>query len=291
MKIPHRMIHSPFLRHHSLRKQMFLRRSARNFFIDRFELSSTGFSIDEFRQRRKNLVDLIGKYLKNDEKFTICLPSAVRQFSGPDVAFFPFKQQSDFYYFTGCLQPNALVLLNVDKTRRFTTELFLSACSMKSFDDYRRWFGPIITDENEICQIFGIDRVDSIENLIERDVCSKSMLFYNSSCFDTSVATTKTNLKEFFQRFSPSMRNDQLEAFLHHLRSRKTTNEVKLIRRACQLTSEAFIQTMKTPMKFVENESFLKAKFQFECEKTGQMSMAFYPVVAAAGRFECSIEK
>ncbi|UJR10043.1 hypothetical protein I4U23_014265 [Adineta vaga] len=144
-------------------------------YIDHYNLSSSGISLNEFHQRRQSLVNLIRNYIKIEQtptNFTICLPASSRLFMGPDVAYFPFKQQSDFYYFTGCMQPDAFFLLN----------------------------------------------------------------------------------------------------------------EQNLIRHACQLTSNAFIQTIKNCKKTIENEYLIQARFQYECARSENSSMAFYPVIAANGR-------
>jgi hypothetical protein len=50
------------------------------------------------------------------------------------------------------------------------------------------------------------------------------------------------------------------------------------------LTSKAFIQTIKNIKKDTQNESLIKARFQYECEILGDTSLAFHPVVAANGR-------
>ena len=264
----------------------FVRRS--HLYVDQYDLSSTGTPFDEFRQRRERLVHLIRNQLQRNQKstssnFTLCLPSATRLYMGPDVAYFPFKQQSDFYYLTGCMQPNALLLLH-GNSDAFSTTLFLSPCSMSSIDAYQRWFGPVITDEDQICQMFGLDRVHSLDELHSFPLpSSSSALFYDPNSLPELNATRK-HLVSFFERFSASAVFKQLQVFLHALRSLKSLSEQTILRQACQLTSQAFIQTMKIHPKQMENEALIKARFQYECEKSGSMSMAFHPVVAAHGR-------
>jgi Xaa-Pro aminopeptidase len=256
-------------------------------YIDRYDLSSSGISLKEFHQRRYSLVNLIRNYLKTEQKqssqnFTICLPSSTRLFVGPDVAYFPFKQQSDFYYLTGCMQPDAVLLLNGNE-KTFSTSLFLSQSTMNSKEEYQRWFGEIITDQDQICQIFGIDQVSSIDKLTSFNIPSSSVLFYNSQI--TEDSNIKKNFLSFLKRFSSSLVVNQLNLFLHSLRSIKSTTEQDLIRQTCQLTSKAFIQTMKNCSKDIENEYLIKSRFQYECQILDQnISLAFYPVVAANGR-------
>ncbi|CAF1028482.1 unnamed protein product [Rotaria sordida] len=258
-----------------------------HFYIDHYDISSTGISLNEFRQRRHSLVNLIRNYIKTEQKqssknFTICLPSSSRLYMGPDVAYFPFKQQSDFYYLTGCMQPDAVLLIN-GNDQTFSTNLFLSRCTMHSTDEYERWFGPIITDGEQISDIFGIDRVYPIDQLITLELPLSSILFYNSQ-FINDKTIHKKNLIPLLKRFSSSIVCNQLTKFLHSLRSIKSFAEQTLIRRVCQLTSIALIRTIKNCKKDVENEHLVKAQFQYECEKLGDISMAFHPVVAANGR-------
>ena len=163
----------------SIIKSSFIR--SNHIFIDHYDLSSTKISLNEFQQRRQSLVNLIREYIKKNssQNFTICLPAATRQYMGPDVVYFPFKQQSDFYYLTGCMQSDAVLLLN-GNAQSYSTHLFLSPCSMTSIDDYERWFGPTITDKDKICELFGIDHVYSIDKLTSIKIPSSSVLFYNS---------------------------------------------------------------------------------------------------------------
>ncbi len=253
-------------------------------YIDHYDIFSTGISLKEFHQRRHSLVNLIRNYLKNKspKNFTICLPSSTRLFMGPDVAYFPFKQQSDFYYLTGCMQPDAILLLN-GNNEQFSTNLFLSRCKMDSIDEYERWFGETITDKDKICEIFGINNVYPIDELASLNIPSSSVLFYNSEITD-DTSINKKSLIPFLKKFSSSIICNQLNLFLDSLRSIKSVTEQNLIRQACQLTSKAFIQTIKNCKKNIENEYLIKSRFQYECQILDNTSLAFHPVVAANGR-------
>jgi Xaa-Pro aminopeptidase len=256
-------------------------------YIDHYDISSTGISLKEFHQRRHSLVNLIRNYIKTEQKpssknFTFCLPSATRLFMGPDVTYFPFKQQSDFFYLTGCMQPDAVLLLNGDD-QTFTTSLYLSQYTMNTIEEYERWFGPTITDKDQICQLFGIDHVYPIDELSSGNISLSSVLFYNSTFLD-DASINKKNLIPFLKRFSSSIVCEQLNSFLHSLRSIKSVTEQNIMRQACHLASKAFIETIKYCKKTIHNEYLIKARFQYECEILGATSMAFHPVVAANGR-------
>ena len=259
----------------------------RHIFIDRYDLASTGILLKEFQQRRQTVIELIRHYLRTERQistanFTICLPSATQLFMGPDVTYYPFKQQSDFYYLTGCMQPDSLVLFNiVDQT--VSSHLFLSPCTMNSLEDYQRWFGPITTDRDEICQTFGVDHVNAMDQLLSVNPPASSILFYSGTSMNDPSIQNK-HFRAFVDRFSSSLTCDQLNSFLHSLRSIKSSGEQAILRQVCQLTSQAFIQTLQQSPKTVSNEREIKARFQYECEKLDEISLAFNPVVAAQGR-------
>ena len=156
-------------------------------YLDQHNLSATGISLNEFQQRRQSLVDRIRKsHLVGEKDFLICLPASTRLFMGPDVMYFPFKQQADFYYFTGCLQPDAMLILNRHQ-QQFTTHLFLPKLPD---EHYERWHGEVITDKDQICQLFGIDQVSSTEDLSTLKVSPSSIVLYDSQTIDS------TNVKQ-----------------------------------------------------------------------------------------------
>lgn len=245
-------------------------------YVDQHDLSSTGIALHEFQQRRQSLVERIRiSPLVKEKDFLICLPASTRLFMGPDVMYFPFKQQADFYYFTGCLQPDAMLILNGHTTHLFLPQL--------PDEHYERWHGKVITDKDQICQLFGVDQVSSIEDLSTLKVSSSAIVLYDSQTME-STSIKQGNLQAFRQRFSSSPLFPQLSIFLHALRAIKSPVEQNLIRQACQIASQGFIQTMKNCPKDTSNEFLIQSRFQYECQTHPDTFMAFHPVVAAHGR-------
>ena len=249
-------------------------------YLDRYELSSTGISLNEFQQRRQSLVNIIRKSsLMTAKDFLICLPASTRLFMGPDVMYFPFKQQADFYYFTGCMQPDAMLVLN-GNDQQFATHLFLPKLSD---ENYERWQGEVITDSDQICQLFGVDHVSSMDELSALKVSSSSIVFYDSQTLEATTIK-KENFHAFRKKFSALPSFPRLSLYVHALRAIKSPAEQNLIRRACQIASQGLIQTMKNCPKDTPNESLIQARFQYECQILDETCMAFQPVVAAHGR-------
>ena len=70
---------------------------------------------------------------------------------------------------------------------------------------------------------------------------------------------------------------NRLSLFLQFLRLIKSSAEQNLIRHACQLTSKAFVQTIKSCSKNISNEYMIKARFQYECQILDDTPLAFNP--------------
>ena len=79
----------------------------------------------EFKQRRINLIENLQK--KKTGSSILIIPSARKQFMIDKIPYF-FRQDTDFRYLTGCLQPdNVLVIGNV------SIKLATFGCSWKDF--------------------------------------------------------------------------------------------------------------------------------------------------------------
>lgn len=71
--------------------------------------------------------------------------------------------------------------------------------------------------------------------------------------------------------------------FIQLLRSRKSPAEVELMRQACDISSQAFVEIMKISHPYI-NEHLIDAKFAFECSIRGSEHPAYIPVIAGGSR-------
>ncbi|CAF0881803.1 unnamed protein product [Didymodactylos carnosus] len=258
------------------------------------ELTS-GITKQEYIDRREKLQNIISHYLRtqsqmfSEENFCIFLPSSTRINMGPDVLY-QFKQQSDFLYFTGCLQHDCCLLLTGKTTQndgQFKTYLFLSERQDDDNEYYSRWFGSYISDKVKISSMYNIDHIYSINDL--QTFINKSkrnyVLFYDKEfAIETNLNQKLLNeqLMPFVGTFSTIF--DNLKLFTHYMRSIKSTAEQHIMRQVCQLTSTAFIDTMKYSLPNM-NEQMIQTKFQYEClMNIGVSDLAFKPVVAGGTR-------
>ena len=71
--------------------------------------------------------------------------------------------------------------------------------------------------------------------------------------------------------------------FVQLLRTRKSPAEIDLMRQACSITSEAFIELIKVSHPYV-NEHLLDAKLDYDCRIRGAEHLAYIPVIAGGVR-------
>ncbi|KOB68397.1 putative xaa-pro dipeptidase app [Operophtera brumata] len=85
-----------------------------------------GITQAEFRERRETLVGKLVADVDNMHKtHIIVIPAARKQFMSDQIPFV-FRQNSDFFYLTGCLEPSAiLVMVKPAQTDNFKSVLFV----------------------------------------------------------------------------------------------------------------------------------------------------------------------
>lgn len=71
-----------------------------------------------------------------------------------------FRQNSDFYYLTGCLEPDSLLIMWIDETESPKSALF-----MRPKDRHAElWDGPRTGVDNAI-EYFGVDEAYAVKEL------------------------------------------------------------------------------------------------------------------------------
>lgn len=67
---------------------------------------AVGFTSDDFKARRANVLNRLG------ENSVLILPSRTEAWMSHNVAY-PFRQDSDFYYYTGCYDPDSCAVIGI----------------------------------------------------------------------------------------------------------------------------------------------------------------------------------
>ncbi len=168
-----------------------------------------------------------------------------------DLALYPKKQGSDFFYITGVEQPNAAALISTTKPH-FT--LFLEPPD----PEREKWTGKMLP-LSDVKRVFGADLVLPIADLEKQclEVFGKhDAIWYtlgSSDRGDALVRTTIHKLKHSVRdgNAAPLTIRD-ISTLIAEMRLKKSAEELTAMRKAQTITAEAFAAAMRTakPGKF-----------------------------------------
>lgn len=162
------------------------------------------------------------------------IPASMKKYMSDKIPYF-FRQNSDFYYLTGCLEPESILVLWNDETN-VKSSLFMRP---KSVHD-ELWDGPRTGVDHSV-YFFGVEEAYALNdfNKFVEGFVNKSKavnVWYADIDIQPSVSQS---LKKLTSSFHSPME------FLHELRVIKSPAEIDLMRKTCQIASEAVNLTMK----------------------------------------------
>lgn len=195
-----------------------------------------GLEPSEFANRRANLMSKIEEHCVKHNKpkrNLVIIPAAMKKYMTGKIPYF-FRQNSDFFYLTGCLEPESVLVLWTEEDSQAKSALFMRP--KNSHEEL--WDGPRTGVEHSI-SVFGVDRAFPLKDLatfIERFV-SKPKAF-NIWYEDEAQPNLFASLKSIQTTESPS-------EFLHELRVIKSESELELMRKTCRIASNAVNLTMQ----------------------------------------------
>lgn len=238
-----------------------------------------GVSLHEFKTRRQHLIELVRQDCRSaqrPQRNIVIVPASGKKYMTDKIPYV-FRQNSDFFYLTGCLEPDSiLVLITEDDATTFKSILF-----MRPKDPHDElWDGPRTGVEHSI-DFFGVDDahpVASFYKVIESlSRSGESSTFW----YDQKAATRPELLSEIMRGLGPN--SGQLESptiFLHQLRLIKSAAEIELMRRTCEIASHAVNVTMKESNPG-DSEHHIFARVDYHCRMRDASFLAYPPVVAA----------
>lgn len=226
---------------------------------------------NEFQRRRQQLMKMIGS-----GSIAIISSSSEKQ-RNSDVNF-PFRQDSDFLYLTGFNEPEAVLVL-IPEREHGETILFCREKDPKT----ETWHGRMAGQEGAINDYgaddsFPIEDIDDIlPGLLEP--CNKVFhIMGRYPEFDQRIISWVNNLKRG-ARSGSNVPNEfvALDHLLHDMRLFKSSQEIKTMREAANISVAAHIRAMQTSAsgKF---EYEIEAEFSHEFSKNGA-SHAYPPIV------------
>ncbi|XP_022965700.1 intermediate cleaving peptidase 55, mitochondrial isoform X2 [Cucurbita maxima] len=219
-----------------------------------------GITAEEYITRRKRLLELLPQ-----NGLAIIAAAPVKMMT--DVVPYTFRQDADYLYITGCLQPGGLAVMS----HEFGLCMFMP--ETKPYDVL--WQGKIAGVDAAL-EFFKADQaypMTKLREILPDIIRRSSKLFHNSN----TATSTYLDLEAFRKAAENNCVKD-ISLFTHELRLIKSTAEQKLMRDSASIACQALLQTM-IHSKTYPHESMLSAKVEYECRMRGAQRMAFNPVV------------
>jgi len=238
-----------------------------------------GISKTEYARRRKNLMNLM------EPNSIAIIPSAREQVRTRDTHF-PFRQDSDFYYLSGFAEPDAVLVL-IPGRRHGQFVVFCREHDPK----LELWEGRRAGPEG-VCTRHGADDafpIGDIDDILPGLLEGRERVYYSmgrSTQFDRQIMSwvNAIRAKESSGAVPPGEFTD-LDHMLHELRLFKSAAELRLMRKAGEITARAHARAMRA-CKPGLYEYQLEAELVHEFATSGAGSPA-YPSIVGSGANAC----
>lgn len=235
-------------------------------------------SKEEFVRRRNDLMKHLGP------NTLALLPAASEKQRSRDVDY-PFRQDSDFLYLTGFVEPEAVLVLAPGR-KEGESILFCRARDA----DFERWNGEI-TGPDRAPQLYGLDQAFPVSDLAEllpamMKECDR--VFYgmgSSTDFDARVIKWANTVPVGQRQDSRPPALMQLGSVLHNMRLVKSSEEVQVMQHAADVSSAAHCAAMQIAAPGIA-EYELAAEMDYVFARGGARHTA-YPSIVAGGANAC----
>ena len=204
----------------------------------------------------------------------IIIPSATKVYMSDKIPYV-FRQNSDFLYFSGCQEPDSILLLTVNGGK------FISTLFMRHKDTHAElWDGPR-TGVYGALSLFDVDHVYPVADF-ERFLVSylnenkKSTLWYDSE--DVIHREVHKKLNQIV-KLSDRQSFNCPKTLIHQVRLIKSPAEIKLMKKSCEIASAAIAKTIEISKPGI-SEHELFATVDYQCRMRGAEFLAYPPVVA-----------
>jgi len=195
-------------------------------------------------------------------------------------------QNADLFYLTGILQEETILVLAPNAYDERQREiLFLREPN----EHLATWEGHKLTKE-QATQLSGIREVrwlSDFPNIFRQLMCEMETVFLNTNEHQRAVIEVESRDLRFIrlvQQQYPLHTYRRLAPLMHQLRLVKSSHEVGMIRRACDLTGSGFLRALRIIEPGV-NEAEIEAEFAHEFIR--HKGCFAYPPIIATGPNNC----
>lgn len=188
-----------------------------------------------------------------------------------------FRQNSDFLYLTGCMEPDTVLALSIDVKDNMKSMLFMQPRDRHA----EQWEGPR-TGVDVATRLFGIDEahlIENLQNVISQHAKTENPQFWYDVKDTTSHELTRTLIQTAQSLRTPSAMQSPL-LVLQQMKLYKSLAEQTLMKQTCQIASAAINDVIRDA-KPGDSEHHIYAMVDYRCRMRNATHLAYPPVVAS----------
>ena len=205
--------------------------------------------------------------------------------------FFPFRQQSDFFYLTGINEENAFLIIAPD----YPDESLREVLFIEPYDEVKAtWQGEML-DAQHATELSGIKTVKGSDTFysVLNDIAYSGYgdtIFLNSYEYPKYECNVETIQQRFLKKIKgmyPMHQYGRTAPILNAMRMVKSDEEIKITQQACAITSKAFrrcLQTVRPGMYEYE----VQAEIEYIFKQNNATGHAYAPIIAG-GKNACCL--
>ena len=205
--------------------------------------------------------------------------------------FYPFRQQSDFFYLTGINEENAFLLIAPD----YPDESLREVLFIEPYDEVKAtWQGEML-DAKQATELSGVKTVKGSDAfwMTLNDIAYSGYgdtLFLNSyeyPKYECAVETIQQRFNKQVKEQYPMHQYGRTAPILNALRMVKSDEEIAITRQACDITAIAFWRCLKT-VKPKMSEYEVQAEIEYIFKQNNATGHAYAPIIAG-GKNACCL--
>jgi len=233
-----------------------------------------------FKNNRKNFSNRI-------KKNSIAIFHSSDEFPRNGDQTFPFRQNSDFFYLTGISQEKSILILAPDyPDPKLREVLFL----IETNEVIAIWEGHKFTiqEAEDISRIENIKWLNSFDSVLQELMSWTENVYLNFNeyiKYSNEVPSRDLRFAEDMEKKNPAHNYLRSAPILHELRTIKSPIEIELMRKAIDITENAFIRILKFIKPGVK-EFEIQAEMEYEFIRNRANGMA-YPPIIGSGKNSC----